>query len=48
MSTKKYQIDLTKEEQDYLATLIRSRSSKSAIVKRSYVLLAADRNGDKH
>jgi len=47
MSKKKYHVDLTKEEQDYLLTIIQSRSVKSAIVKRSYVLLAADRNGDK-
>ena len=47
MSTKKYHIDLTQEEQNDLGNLIKSRSAKSAIVKRSYVLLAADRNGDK-
>ena len=47
MSIKKYHVDLTKEEQDYLLAIIQSRSSKSAMVKRSYVLLAANRNGDK-
>jgi hypothetical protein len=48
MSIKKYHVDLTEVEQNDLSNLIKSRSEKSAVVKRCYVLLAADRNGDKN
>jgi Arc/MetJ-type ribon-helix-helix transcriptional regulator len=44
---KKYHVDLTKEEQELLQDMIQTRVSKSEVVKRSYVLLAADRNGEK-
>ena len=44
----KYSITLTEKERARLAELIRCRSAKSAQVKRSYVLLAADKNGDKN
>ncbi len=47
MANKKYHVDLTEEEQIYLNSLIENRSSKSVAVKRAYVLLAADRNGNK-
>jgi hypothetical protein len=47
MPAKLYHVDLTPEEQDHLAEVIASRSQKSALVKRAYVLLAADRNGPK-
>ena len=44
---KKYCVTLTKEEQEILLTLIKKRDEKSIKVKRSYILLAADENGDK-
>lgn len=44
---KKYIVTLAKEEQELLLDLIKSRSEKSIKVKRAYVLLAADANGDK-
>lgn len=47
MPSKKYRIQLTEEERTYLRTLIEVRSSKSQQVKRAYVLLAADEQGDK-
>lgn len=47
MANKKYHIDLTREEQSYLTSLIENRSTKSPVVKRAYLLLAADRNGNK-
>ena len=47
MSSKKYHIDLTPDEQACLQDIIRSRSQKSPVVKRAYVLQAADRNGPK-
>ena len=47
MSAKRYHVDLTADEQDRLRELVRARSQKSQIVKRAYVLLAADRNADK-
>ena len=47
MSAKRYHVDLIAEEQDLLRDIIESRSQKSPIVKRAYVLLAADRNGQK-
>ena len=47
MPAKRYHVDLTSEEQERLSEIIASRSQKSALVKRAYVLLAADRNGPK-
>ena len=44
---KKYRIHLTNEEQSVLQEIILKRSSKSVQVKRAYVLLAADENGEK-
>ena len=43
----KYKISLTEKERSRLAEIIAHRSSKSVQVKRSYVLLAADKQGDK-
>jgi len=45
--SKIYRVHLSNEEQVQLSTIIESRNSKSQIVKRSYVLLASDENGDK-
>lgn len=47
MPSKKYHVDLTETEQVFLAELIQKRSLKSQVVKRAFVLQAADRNGDK-
>lgn len=47
MSLKKYQVDLSKEEQEHLRSVIAKRNSKSVVVKRAFILLSADRNGDK-
>lgn len=47
MPSKKYHIDLSFEEQHQLKELIAKRSAKGQLVKRAYVLLAADRNGEK-
>ena len=47
MPSKKYKVQLTEEERIYLHTLIAERSSKSQQVKRAYILLAADENGEK-
>ncbi|MDZ7935025.1 MAG: helix-turn-helix domain-containing protein [Emticicia sp.] len=47
MSKKIYHIDLTKEEQDSLNDIVKKRKSESESVKRSQILLACDRNGDK-
>lgn len=47
MPAKRYHVDLTADEQDRLRDIIASRSQKSPVVKRAYVLLAADRKGDK-
>lgn len=44
----RYRITLTEQERARLAEVIKCRSNKSAQVKRSYVLLAADKKGDKH
>ena len=44
----RYKITLTEQERARLVEVIKSRSNKSGQVKRSYVLLAADKNGDKH
>jgi hypothetical protein len=43
----KYKITLTEQEREALWDIVNRRSSKSAQVKRSYLLLAADKNGDK-
>ena len=44
---KIYHIDLTESEQNELGEIIRKRAVKSAVVKRAYILLAADRKGEK-
>ncbi len=44
---KIYHIDLTVEEQTELQAIVKKRLSTSEAVKRSQILLAADRNGDK-
>jgi hypothetical protein len=44
---KKYHVTLTAEEQVLLEAIIGKRSEKSAIVKRAFVLQAADVNGAK-
>ncbi len=47
MSQKKYHVDLTSEERSILTRLIQNRKSTSSLVKRAYILLAADRQGSK-
>jgi len=47
MPSKKYHVDLTENEQKHLGTLLQKRSTKSQITKRAFILLAADRNGEK-
>ena len=42
---KKYIVSLTTSEQQELKALIGRRNAKAEIVKRAYVLLAADENG---
>jgi hypothetical protein len=44
---KKYHVTLTVEEHTLLEAIISKRSEQSAVVKRAFVLLAADVNGDK-
>jgi hypothetical protein len=44
---KKYQVSLTIQERTLLEAIINKRSEKSAVVKRAFVLLAADTGGDK-
>ncbi len=44
---KKYHVTLKDNERDELGEIIRRRSVKSLPVKRSYILPAADLNGDK-
>jgi hypothetical protein len=44
---KIYHIDLTQEERDSLISIVKKRVSTSEAVKRSHILLAADRLGDK-
>lgn len=44
---KKYRIDLTDQERQGLQKIIAKRSEKSQIVKRAYILLAADEKGEK-
>lgn len=48
MGKKIYHVDLTKAEQDYLLDIVKRRKSESGSVKRSQILLAADRNGEKN
>jgi hypothetical protein len=43
---KKYRVRLSEEEQTHLKRIIHTRSEKSVQVKRSYILLAADENGE--
>jgi hypothetical protein len=44
---KIYHIDLTSDERAYLCSIVKRRSSISSKSKRSQILLACDRNGDK-
>lgn len=44
----KHKIRLTEQEREELVNIIRDRSSKSAAVRRSYLLLATDEQGDKN
>jgi transposase len=48
MPAKIYHIDLSTEEGTKLENIIKKRKSTSEIVKRSKILLAADRNGEKN
>ena len=45
---KLYHVDLSEEERAYLEKIVRKRKATSQIVKRSKILLAADRLGEKH
>lgn len=47
MPSKIYHVDLTEAEQDKLESIVKKRKSTSEQVKRSKILLAADRNGPK-
>jgi transposase len=47
MPTKIYHIDLAESEQKELQEILKKRKSTSEAVKRSKILLAADRNGEK-
>lgn len=44
---KKHRVKLSESERSELRDLLSRRSSKSKEVKRSYILLATDENGDK-
>jgi hypothetical protein len=44
---KRYRVTLSSEERELLNNIIQTRSSKSPQVRRSYMLLAADENGEK-
>ena len=44
---KIYHVDLTEAEQSELREITSKRALNSAVVKRAYILLAADRNGEK-
>jgi transposase len=44
---KIYHVDLTEEERSYLTSIVNKRLSTSEAVKRSSILLAADRLGEK-
>lgn len=43
---KKYIVSLTEVEQKELQDIIRRRNAKAGVVKRAYILLAADENGE--
>ena len=45
--SKRYHVSLRADERVLLAAIISKRSEKSAVVKRAFVLLAADTNGEK-
>jgi hypothetical protein len=45
--SKIYHVDLTQEEREKLSDIVKRRLSTSEAVKRSLILLAADRLGDK-
>lgn len=45
---KKYHVTLTEQEREMLQTIIKTRSAKSIQVKRAYMLLAADEEGEKN
>lgn len=47
MPAKIYHVDLEDAERERLESIVRRRKSTSESVKRSNILLAADRNGDK-
>jgi transposase len=47
MPAKIYHIDLSTGERTKLENIVKKRKSTSEIVKRSKILLAADRNGEK-
>jgi len=47
LPAKIYHIDLTKEAQEKLESIVKRRKSTSEIARRSKILLAADRNGSK-
>ena len=44
--TKKYRVTLTQAERDHLMDLLSRRSEKALPVKRAYILLAADEDGE--
>ena len=44
---KKYHVDLTHEERERLQEIVKRRKNTSEATKRSLILLAADRGGDK-
>jgi hypothetical protein len=43
---KRYIVSLTEAEQNELQDIVRRRNAKAQVVKRAYILLAADENGD--
>jgi transposase len=45
--SKRYRVTLTDNEHEALKALIKRRSKKAVPVKRAYILLAADENGEK-
>lgn len=45
---KRYHVDLSAREQEKLQTIINKRKATSQAVKRSKILMAADRNGTKN
>jgi len=45
--SKKYRVTLTEPEQEEPKALIQRRSERAIPVKRAYILLAADENGEK-